>query len=84
MKDQNLNNLDGLINIYREIQKYLEARKKLKLRTHQEKSFFNTVNGNYFRFEHFFKRAVASSNQIFETIQEEAAANSVIGLGDHE
>lgn len=79
-----MENLDGLVNIYSDIQKILEVCKNLKLPTHQEKRFFTTINGNACRFEHFLKRAVVSSNQIRKVMQEAVAANIGTGLGYHD
>lgn len=76
--------MDGLGNVYNDIDKYLKVREKIDVSENFKKRFFLGSNGGASRFETFFKRAPVSTHQICRIIQAAAAANNVVGLGDHD
>lgn len=76
--------MDGSVNVYQDVDRYLNIRSTIDLPDSLKNRFFLAINGNASTFENFFKRSAVSSGQIRRIIQSAATANGVVGYGDHD
>ena len=76
--------LDGILNVYKDVEKYLSVRENMDVPPKCEDRFFLGINGQASRFEDFFRRSPVSVHQVRRVIQKAAEANGIVGLGDHD
>lgn len=76
---------DGSINVFTDIDKYIQVRQNIKMKPCNNTRFFAIINGNTSRVEEFFKAMVIGPKKLWKIIQDAAEANGIIGLGlnDH-
>ena len=79
-----IDQMDGLLNVYKNIEKYLEVCQNLVLAPSINKRFFTGINGMASRFNDFFKRSAVSCHQIRKIVQAAATKNNVTGFEEND
>lgn len=72
---------NGKINAFADVDKFMSVRKKISLHSEKNNRFILSVNGMATRFEDYFKRAVVSAKPIRRVLQT-AAKSDVVGFGE--
>lgn len=80
----NEDDLDGIVNVYKDMYRYLKVWNEITLPSSISGRFFLGINANASRFENVFKRAALSSHQIRKIVQGAADANGIVGYGDQD
>ena len=65
----NITQLDGLVNVYHDIERYMNIRRTITLAADKNDRFFLGINGGATRFSEFIKRLVTSKTQVRRVVQ---------------